>query len=201
MLRSTEPVHSGEQQIDIELAALLNSLSFESSSFTVSLRACSCPQTLISNLSVCIQAGGAPTTDMTMMSDEDRGYQVRCLLNTRLCFPPDLPRLQSDSSDVSARSSHTMQHASHPCTLMQSFAFHHGLSDAVAGHVSDNELSQLIFAHREAFLSCPSAHAGCSAGFKVLASHLEKLAQPMDSGAGMDVVRMLRTEAWLLSGA
>lgn len=197
-------MHSREQQIDIELAALLNSLSFESSSYTVSLRACSCPQTLISNFSVCIQAGGASTTDMpmmTMMSDDDRGYHVRRLPKTHPCLPPDLPRLQSDSSDVSACSSRTMQPASHPCSIMQSFAFHHGLSDAVAGHVSDIELSQLIFAHREAFLSCPSAHAGCSAGFKVLASHLEKLAQPMDSGAGMDVVRMLRTEAWLLSGA
>ncbi|KAN0132360.1 hypothetical protein V8E53_009786 [Lactarius tabidus] len=149
-------------QIEIELAALLNSLSFEPS-FT---------------------AGGAPpTTDVhTMMTDDDRGYL-------------------SDSSDVSARSSHRMQPAaSHPCSLMQSFACHHGLSDAVAGRVSDSELSQLIFAHREAFLSCPSAHAGCSAGFNVLASLLEKLAQPMDGSAGIDVVRTLRTEAWLLSG-
>jgi hypothetical protein len=151
-------------QIEIELAALLNSLSFEPN-FT---------------------AGGAPqcvpTTDVhTMMTDDDRGYL-------------------SDSSDVSARSSRPMQPASHPCSIMQSFACHHGLSDAVAGHVSDSELSQLIFAHREAFLSCPSAHVGCSAGFNVLASLLEKLAQPMDGSAGMDVVRMLRTEAWLLSG-
>ncbi|KAF8268468.1 hypothetical protein EI94DRAFT_1727596 [Lactarius quietus] len=149
-------------QIDIELAALLNSLSFEQS----------------------ITAGMVPTTDapmMTMMNDEDRGYH-------------------SDSSDVSARSSRAMQPASHPCSLMQSFACHHGLGDAVAGHVNDSELSQLVFAHREAFLSCPSAHAGCSAGFNILASLLEKLAQPMESGAGVDVVRMLRTEAWLLSG-
>ena len=111
-----------------------------------------------------------------------------------------IPRLQSDSSDASARSSSVMQPASYPCSLMQSFACHHGLTDAVAGHVSDDELSQLIFRHREAFLSCPSAHAGCSAGFNVLASLLEKLAQPMEGGAGMDVVRMLRTESWLLSG-
>ncbi|KAH8991177.1 hypothetical protein EDB92DRAFT_1861317 [Lactarius akahatsu] len=109
-------------------------------------------------------------------------------------------RLQSDTSDVSARSTSPTHPASHPCSLMQSFACHHGLSDAVAGHVSDCELSQLIFAHREAFLSCPSAHAGCSAGFGVLASLLEKFAQPTDGGSGMDVVRMLRTEAWLLSG-
>ncbi|KAH8976576.1 hypothetical protein EDB86DRAFT_3024038 [Lactarius hatsudake] len=118
---------------------------------------------------------------MTMMNDDDRGYH-------------------SDTSDVSARSTPPMHPASHPCSLMQSFACHHGLSDAVAGHVSDCELSQLIFAHREAFLSCPSAHAGCSAGFGVLASLLEKFAQPTDGGIGMDVVRMLRTEAWLLSG-
>ncbi|KAH8983425.1 hypothetical protein EDB86DRAFT_253649 [Lactarius hatsudake] len=118
---------------------------------------------------------------MTMMNDDDRGYH-------------------SDTSDVSARSTPPMHPASHPCSLMQSFACHHGLSDAVTGHVSDCELSQLIFAHREAFLSCPSAHAGCSAGFGVLASLLEKFAQPTDGGIGMDVVRMLRTEAWLLSG-
>ncbi|KAI9429827.1 hypothetical protein H4582DRAFT_2064594 [Lactarius indigo] len=152
-------------QIDIELAALLNSLSFEPS-FT---------------------GGAVPTASnvdvqmMTMMNDDDRGYH-------------------SDTSDAPARSTPAMHPASHPCTLMQSFACHHGLSDSVAGHVSDCELSQLIFAHREAFLSCPSAHAGCSAGFNVLASLLEKFAQPTDGGVGMDVVRMLRTEAWLLSG-
>ncbi|KAH9033217.1 hypothetical protein EDB83DRAFT_2525493 [Lactarius deliciosus] len=153
-------------QIDIELAALLNSLSFEPS-FT---------------------GGAAP---------HYRPNNVKC---GRADDDDDERRRQGvpHTSDVSARSTRPMHPASHPCSLMQSFACHHGLSDAVAGHVSDCELSQLIFAHREAFLSCPSAHAGCSAGFGVLASLLEKFAQPTDGGIG--VVRMLRTEAWLLSG-
>ena len=137
-----------------------------------------------------------------MMTDDDRGYLVRRLPQhpTHVSGLISFSCLQSDSSDVSARPSRAMQPTSHPCSLMQSFACYHGLSDTVAGHVSDSELSQLVFSHREAFLSCPSAHAGCSAGFHVLASLLEKLAQPMDGSAGMDVVRMLRTEAWLLSG-
>jgi len=54
--------------------------------------------------------------------------------------------------------------------------------------------------HREAFLVSPSAHAGCSASFKGLASILEKRVQLTDGGVGMDAVGMLRTEAWLLSG-
>lgn len=156
-------------QIDIELAALLNSLSFEPS-FTGGAAPLNVPTTSTTDVQM-----------MTMMNDDDRGYH-------------------SDTSDVSAHSTRPMHPASHPCSLMQSFACRHGLSDAVAGHVSDCELSQLIFAHREAFLSCPSAHAGCSAGFGVLASLLEKFAQPTDGGIGMDLVRMLRTEAWLLSG-
>ncbi|KAI9442047.1 hypothetical protein BJY52DRAFT_463325 [Lactarius psammicola] len=158
-------------QIDIELAALLNSLSFEPS-FTAGGAPLIVPTT--SNVDVQMMS-------MSMMNDEDRGYH-------------------SDTSDAPARSSPAM-HPTSPCSLMQSFACRHGLSDAVAGHVSDGELSQLIFAHREAFLSCPSAHAGCSAGFGILASLLEKFARPTDGGGvGMDVVRMLRTEAWLLSG-
>jgi len=64
----------------------------------------------------------------------------------------------------------------------------------------DAELSQLVFSHREAFMACPSAHRGCSAGFKGLASVLDKQAQLVDGSIGMDVVGMLRTEAWLLSG-
>ena len=42
--------------------------------------------------------------------------------------------------------------------------------------------------HREAFLACPSAHAGCSAGFKRLASVLEKRVQLADGVVGMDAV-------------
>lgn len=150
-------------QIDIELAALLNSMSF-GPSFTAG-----------SAQQIVPIASDAHMMAMAMMNDDDRGYH-------------------SDTSDVSTRSSPAAHPASRPCSLMQSFACCHGLSDTVAGHVSDGELSQLVFAHREAFLSCPSAHAGCSAGFGVLASLLEKTAQPVD------VVRMLRTEAWLLSG-
>jgi hypothetical protein len=55
--------------------------------------------------------------------------------------------------------------------------------------------------HREAFLACPSAHTGCSASFKGLASLLERrVQQPAGGSLGMDAVGMLRTEAWLLSG-
>ena len=54
--------------------------------------------------------------------------------------------------------------------------------------------------HREAFLACPSAHAGCSASFKGLASVLEKRVQLADGVVGMDAVGMLRTDVWLLSG-
>jgi len=54
--------------------------------------------------------------------------------------------------------------------------------------------------HREAFLASPSAHAGCSTSFKGLATILEKRVQLPGGAVGMDVVGMLRTEAWLLSG-
>ena len=66
--------------------------------------------------------------------------------------------------------------------------------------MGDAELSQLIFMRREAFLACPSAHAGCSASFRSLTSVLEKQVELADGVVGMDAVSMLRTEAWLLSG-
>lgn len=109
-----------------------------------------------------------------------------------------LPLLsQSDSTDSSSSSSVARARPSScPCAILQAFACYHNGSLTIG----DAELSQLVFAHREAFLACPSAHAGCSAGFKGLASHFEKRAQPMDGSIGMDAVGMLRTEAWLLSG-
>jgi len=56
--------------------------------------------------------------------------------------------------------------------------------------IGDAELSQLVIIYPEAFLACPSAHAGCSVIFKRLA----------DGAVGMDAVGMPRTDAWLLSG-
>jgi hypothetical protein len=66
--------------------------------------------------------------------------------------------------------------------------------------MGDAELSQLVFMTHEVFLACPSAHAGCSANFRGLASVLGKRAELADGVVGMDAVSMLRTEAWLLSG-
>ncbi|KAH9980464.1 hypothetical protein BJV74DRAFT_856841 [Russula compacta] len=143
-------------QIDIELAALLNSLSFDT------------PIPVASSMDA-------------QMSEEDRGYQ-------------------SDSTDISSSSSVTRARPSScPCAILQAFACYHNLGDGSLA-IGDAELSQLVFAHREAFLACPSAHTGCSAGFKGLASHFEKRAQPVHGSVGMDAVGMLRTEAWLLSG-
>ena len=88
-----------------------------------------------------------------------------------------------------------------PCAILQAFACYHGGSVNAAQTIGDAELSQLVFMHREAFLACPSAHTGCSASFKGLASLLERrIQQPASGSLGMDAVGMLRTEAWLLSG-
>ncbi|KAI0248903.1 hypothetical protein BJV78DRAFT_1232371 [Lactifluus subvellereus] len=147
-------------QIDIELAALLNSLSFG-------------PQIM--------PAGAAPITIPLASCDaqmSDEGYQ-------------------SDSTDTT--SSSVAPPAPCPCALLQAFALCHGLGEGPQT-VGDGELSQLVFTHREAFLVCPSAHAGCSAGLKGLASLLEKRVQVRGGSLGMDAVGMLRTEAWLLSG-
>jgi hypothetical protein len=57
------------------------------------------------------------------------------------------------------------------------------------------ESSQLIFVPREPFLSCPSAHTGCSAGFKVLASVLEGRVQLADGVVDMDAVGSLTHSA------
>jgi len=157
-------------QIDIELAALLNALTFD---------------TPISHTS------GVPLTssDIQMM-DDDRGYQ-------------------SDSTDVSSSSRSAAQarpsspsSSPCPCAILQAFACYHGYGNASQSPaaIGDAELSQLVFMHREAFLASPSAHAGCSTSFKGLATILEKRVQLPDAGVGMDVVGMLRTEAWLLSG-
>ena len=54
--------------------------------------------------------------------------------------------------------------------------------------IGDAELSQLVIMHPEAFLACPSAHAGCPIIFKRLANGV----------VGMNAVGMLRTNAWLL---
>lgn len=105
-----------------------------------------------------------------------------------------IPRLKSDTTDISVARPGTC-----PCALLQAFACCHGLEEGPQT-VGDGELSQLVFTHREAFLACPSAHAGCSAGFKGLASLLEKRVQVRGGSLGMDAVGMLRTEAWLLSG-
>src|SRR6266404_7998039 len=62
-------------QIDIELAALLNALSFESS-YTVRISVLFHPWSF--RLIPCLQA--VPSTSaITMMSDDDRGYHVRRL--------------------------------------------------------------------------------------------------------------------------
>lgn len=67
--------------------------------------------------------------------------------------------------------------------------------------IGDAELSQLVFMHREAFMTCRSAHTGCSQSFKELAFFFEKRMQrPAGGSLGMDAVGMLRAEAWLLSG-
>ena len=81
-----------------------------------------------------------------------------------------------------------------PCALLQAFAGNHSLCEG-RQTVGDCELSQLVFTHRQAFLACPSAHAGCSAGFRGLASLLEQRIQVTNGSLGMDAVGMLRTEA------
>ena len=152
---------------------------------------------------------GVPLTssDVQMM-DDDRGYQVRLYHNQ--LFPSEFSDpSQSDSTDVSTSSRSAAQARSSspssspcPCTILQSFACYHGYGNASQSPavIGDAELSQLVFMHREAFLASPSAHAGCSTSFKGLATILEKRVQLPDAGVGMDVVGMLRTEAWLLSG-
>ncbi|KAI9507323.1 hypothetical protein F5148DRAFT_1285345 [Russula earlei] len=152
-------------QIDIELAALLSSLSFD-------------PPVAHARGRMSIPLG-SPDIEM---GDEDRGYH-------------------SDSTDISTRSSSVApsRPSPGPCAILHGFACYHSFGGEPHA-IGDAELSQLVFSHREAFLACPSAHAGCSTGFKGLASVLEKRAQIEDGSVGMDVVGMLRTEAWLLSG-
>src|SRR5216683_3552858 len=118
---------------------------------------------------------------------------------------PDLS--QSDSTDVSSYSQSVAQarpsFSPCPCAILQALACCHGYGSGAQSSpavIGDAELSQLVFMHRAAFLACPSAHAGCSASFKGLASVLEKRVQLADGVVGMDAVGMLRTEAWLLSG-
>ncbi|KAF8501784.1 hypothetical protein F5888DRAFT_1801289 [Russula emetica] len=128
---------------------------------------------------------GFASSDVQMIY-EDRGYQ-------------------SDSTDTSSssitRSRSSPSPSSCPCAILQDFACYHGTSVYAAQAIGDAELSQLVFMHRAAFLECPSAHAGCSASFKGLASLLEKrIQQPAGGSLGMDAVGMLRTEAWYLSG-
>ena len=122
----------------------------------------------------------------------------------RVSFP-DLS--QSDSTDVSSYSRSVAQarpsFSPYPRAILQTFACCHGYGSGAQSPpaiIGDAELSQLVFMHRAAFLACPSAHAGCSASFKGLASVLEKRVQLTDGVVGMDAVGMLRTEAWLLSG-
>lgn len=84
-----------KQQIEIELAALLNSLSFEPS-FTVSPPCLTVPTDPdLHFFPFCVQACGAPrivpTTDVqTMMTDDDRGYLVRRPPSTHPSLRPDL---------------------------------------------------------------------------------------------------------------
>ena len=142
------------------------------------------------------------------MSDDDRGYQVRSdtIQSTTLIFLT--PFSQSDAESVdSSTSSRAVAQARPlspcPCAILQAFACSHGYgsgSHSPPAVIGDAELSQLVFMHREAFLACPSAHAGCSASFKDLASILERRVRLANGGVGMDAVGMLRTEAWLLSG-
>ncbi|KAI0283508.1 hypothetical protein BC826DRAFT_1059966 [Russula brevipes] len=151
--------------IDIELAALLNSLSFGPP---------------IPHASERIGFSSTSPHRDVHMSDDDRGYH-------------------SDSTDFSSSSVPPSRPPPCPCAILQAFACYHSSGNG-SETIDDAELSQLVFTHREAFLASPSAHTGCSAGFKGLASLLEKRAQPADGSIGMDTVGMLRTEAWLLSG-
>ncbi|KAI0267833.1 hypothetical protein BC834DRAFT_60660 [Gloeopeniophorella convolvens] len=97
------------------------------------------------------------------MSDEERGY------NSDTPSTPPAPT---------------------PCELLHAFASCHA-PDTAGVHIADGELSQLIFAHRDAYLAYPRAHTGCSAGFSRLAAFVEQRA---------DMAGLLRSEAWLLSG-
>lgn len=146
------------------------------------------------------------------MSDDDRGYQVRCPCPPRSQKKKhflDHPSQSDTDSVLSTTSSRAVAQARPsspcPCAILQAFACFHGYgggseSQSAPTVIGNAELSQLVFMHREAFLASPSAHAGCSASFKGLASILEKRVQLADGGVGMDAVGMLRSEAWLLSG-
>ena len=139
------------------------------------------------------------------MTDDDRGYQVRRSSDhkkSQAMFAEQSfsHSSQSDSTDTSSSSVTPSRPPPGPCAILQGFAYYHHSSGCDAHSMRDAELSQLVFSHREAFMACPSAHRGCSAGFKGLASVLDKQAQLVDGSIGMDVVGMLRTEAWLLSG-
>jgi hypothetical protein len=157
---------------------------------------------------------GIPLTSSDIqMSDDDRGYHVRGppihSSQNPLIFLTDPSQSDTDSVLSTSSSSRAVAQARPsspcPCAILQAFACFHGYGGAGGSQsaptvIGDAELSQLVFMHREAFLASPSAHAGCSASFKGLASILEKRVQLTDGGVGMDAVGMLRTEAWLLSG-
>ena len=137
------------------------------------------------------------------MSDDDRGYQVRCPPVKTPHFLNHPSQSDTDSIDSRAAVAQARPLSPCPCAILQAFACYHGYGSGSQSQptvIGDAELSQLVFMHREAFLASPSAHAGCSASFKGLASILEKRVQLTDGGVGMDAVGMLRTEAWLLSG-
>jgi hypothetical protein len=155
---------------------------------------------------------GIPFTSSDIhMSDDDREYQVcrppSCYTIPSAQFPDQTPsQSDTDSVDMSTSSRAVAQARSPlpcPCAILQAFACSHGYgsgSQSSPTVIGDAELSQLVFMHREAFLANPSAHAGCSASFKGLASILEKRVQLTDGDVGMQAVGMLRSEAWLLSG-
>ena len=61
------------------------------------------------------------------------------------------------------------------------------------------EYLELIFIHREAFATLPSAQAGCSAGFSALTRALELRAWCADRDTDAEAVVAFRHEAWMVA--
>lgn len=80
------------------------------------------------------------------------------------------------------------------CALLQELRTH--LLDPA--HQFD--LLDVVFSHREAFLTFPAGHKSCAKAFTQLAFLLEQRAHQNNSDGDLDTAVALHNEAWLVSG-
>jgi len=176
------PIHSHPMsELDIDLAALLESLSLQQRIRTMTNE----------------PAPTAPTASDMQMNDAENNYQSDTTASSSSSDEPPSPRAAAAAAAILTTPP--------PCGLLESLTRSYDPdsdsdSDGVDGlQTSCGEYLELIFIHREAFAALPSAHVGCSAGFSALARALELRAWRADRDADSEAVAAFRHEAWMVA--